>query len=103
MEGLGTRLPCVASFPGAEEGEEKQCVASFPGAEEGEEKQCVPFSSPSSAPGNKASSFDVFFVHSSEKRHAFEILPVPFSVTPWTAPKPEHKPMNFRIDEGMPL
>ena len=43
------------------------------------------------------------FFHSSEKRHAFEILPVPFSVTPWTAPKPEHKPMSFRIDEGMPL
>lgn len=33
----------------------------------------------------------------------FEILPVPYPVTPWIIPKPEHKPVNFRIDEGMPL
>ena len=53
--------------------------------------------------GDKASFVMFHLVHSSEKRHPFEILPVPYSVTPWTAPKPEHKPMSFRIDEGMPL
>lgn len=38
-----------------------------------------------------------------EKRHAFEVLPVPFPVVPWVAPKPEHRPTNFRIDDGESL
>ncbi len=38
-----------------------------------------------------------------ERRHAFEVLPVPYSVVPWVAPKPEHRPTNFRIDDGRPV
>ncbi len=36
----------------------------------------------------------------SESLHALEILPVPYPVVPWVAPKPEHTPTNFRIDDS---
>ena len=42
----------------------------------------------------------VSFSVSSESLHAFEILPVPYPFTPWVAPKPEHRPTNFRIDDS---
>ena len=35
-----------------------------------------------------------------ESLHVFEIFPVPYPVTPWVAPKPEHRPTNFRIDDS---
>lgn len=38
--------------------------------------------------------------HFSESRHAFEVLPVPYPVIPWVAPKQEHKPINFRVDDS---
>ena len=35
-----------------------------------------------------------------EKRHALEVLPVPYPVSPWLTAKPEHRPISFRIDDG---
>ena len=39
----------------------------------------------------------------SEGLHAYEILPVPYPVIPWASIKPEHKPLNFRIDDSESL
>lgn len=38
-----------------------------------------------------------------DSRHPFEIIPVPYPVVPWVAPRPEHKPVMFKIEDSMGL
>lgn len=33
-------------------------------------------------------------------RHPFEILPIPYPIIPWVAPRPEHKPVTFKIEDS---
>eukprot|EP00731_Ephydatia_muelleri_P023577 Em0015g1160a len=38
-----------------------------------------------------------------EKRHPFEVLPVPYPVVPWLSPQLEHRPVAVRIDDSRTL
>eukprot|EP00731_Ephydatia_muelleri_P023618 Em0015g1201a len=41
--------------------------------------------------------------YSREKRHPFEVLPVPYPVVPWLSPQLEHRPVAVRIDDSRTL
>jgi hypothetical protein len=39
----------------------------------------------------------------AEKRHPYELLPASSPLYPWLAPRPEHRPSPFRLNDGMQL